>query len=120
MNLSSVLKSKLHINLYAKLYSENKDLFQCQKYLNIMGGRTKLTLLSYLMSTPSYFGFNTLTPFLNFDIVNAMLSIKDRSRLWQENLFETHKIGGFNKKILSRGNTLYERNFKKYDFLKMK
>ena len=118
MNLSGVLKSKLHINLYAKLYSENKDLFQCQKYLNIMGGRTKLTLLSYLMSTPSYFGFNTLTPFLNFDIVNAMLSIKDRSRLWQENLFETHKIGGFNKKILSRGNTLYERNFKKYDFSK--
>ena len=118
MNISNLLLSNYQNDFYQKIYTTNQESFKSQKFLKIMGARTKLTLLSYLITVPNFFGFNTFTPFLNLDIVDSMISIKDRNRLWQKQLFDSNNIGGVYTPILGRGNTLYERNFKKYDFSK--
>ena len=51
----------------------------------------KIILISYLTQIPEYFGMPAWTPFLNFEIVKAILNLnKDRrkARIWQKDFFK--------------------------------
>lgn len=57
--------------------------------------RLKLTLLSYLTIVPEYFGWPVWTPFLNKDIVFAMLRLPEeqrKNRRWQQKFFERNGL----------------------------
>ncbi len=57
--------------------------------------RTKMILLSYLMTLPEYFGIPSISPFLNYKIVKSMLMIKPerrRNRQWQRDYFKTRGL----------------------------
>lgn len=54
--------------------------------------RTKMLLLSYLMTLPEYFGIPALSPFLNYNVVKSMLLIspeRRRNRKWQRDYFKS-------------------------------
>jgi hypothetical protein len=49
-------------------------------------------LLSYLTQIPEYFGMPAWTPYLNFDIVKAILNLPDeqrKNRNWQRSFFKS-------------------------------
>jgi len=74
-----------------QVYETNKEYFKNEKTKAVFVMRTKIILLSYLTQIPEYFGMPTWTPFLNFDIVKATLSLPDeerKNRLWQKTLFK--------------------------------
>lgn len=57
--------------------------------------RMKITMLSYLIRTPRYFGLKPWSPFLHLDVSLAMLNLPDnrrKDRLWQTDFFKKHKL----------------------------
>lgn len=62
-----------------------------ERYAVVMLVRTKMILLSYLMEVPTYFGFKCVSPFLDYEVVQSMLSIpveRRRDRIWQKDFFK--------------------------------
>lgn len=77
-----------------KVFQDNKEFLQNEKVKAVFAMRVKLILISYLTQIPEYFGMPVWTPFLNFNIVKAMLNIRDerrKNRLWQRDFFR--KVG---------------------------
>lgn len=72
--------------------------------------RTKMILLSYLMTLPEYFGVPAVSPFLNFKVVKSMLMIKPerrKNRQWQREYFNTIGLDIENLKLkVSKLNSL--------------
>jgi len=89
----SLLKSNFHIRQI--FWENNRDKLQNEMYQIVSLIRTKMILISYLLSTPSYFGFKPWSPFILQDIALSMLSIpKNRreNRLWQKHFFKKNNI----------------------------
>ena len=75
-------------------FEVNKEYLKNEKSKAVFAMRIKLMLISYLTQIPEYFGLPVWTPFLNFNIVQATLNIKDErreNRIWQRDLFK--KVG---------------------------
>jgi len=77
-----------------RFFNINQELLAQDNLKPIFNVRLKMTLISYLTQIPEYFGFPVWTPFLNFNIVQATLNIKDerrKNRIWQRDFFK--KVG---------------------------
>ena len=91
----SFFKIKCSGELRKKFYLQNKKYVNNSSIQIIMMMRMKIIMLSYLTSLPEYFGIPTWTPFLNFNIVNQILTLKKESkknRNWQKELFVSEKL----------------------------
>lgn len=80
--------------LKKKFFQDNIKFLENDKFKSIFTVRMKIILLSYLLQIPEYFGVPAWTPFLNFKVVGAILSIdEDRrnDRIWQKDFFD--KVG---------------------------
>jgi len=95
MNLDTKFLKFINNDLLKKKYfNTHKDYINNDKIKPVLTIRMKLILISYLTQIPEYFGMPTWTPFLNFDIVKATLSISDEKRVnrfWQKEFFK--KVG---------------------------
>jgi hypothetical protein len=75
-----------------KFFIQNRTYLKNDKLKPVYVVRTKLVLLSYLTQIPEYFGMPAWTPFLNFDIVKAILNLPDeqrKNRNWQRSFFKS-------------------------------
>lgn len=57
--------------------------------------RFKITLLSYLLRIPEYFGYKTYAPFLDIDIALGMLTLPEKrrkNRVWQSDFFKKYGL----------------------------
>lgn len=91
---SKLLGKNLEIK-YENFYLENEDLINNPSLHPILIVRTKIMLLSYLLSIPESIGYKTVTPFLNFKIVLNILSLNStqkNERSWQSNFFKQKSI----------------------------
>lgn len=78
-----------------KFFNSHRLLFEDSRYRVLQLGRTKMLLLSYLLRVPRTFGFATWSPFLDQEIVMAMLNLPQHrrdSRLWQADFFESEGL----------------------------
>lgn len=95
MNLDlEYLNSDNGSKLKQDYYKKNGEYLKNNKIKSIFTIRMKLILISYLTQIPEYFGMPVWTPFLNFDIVKAILNIPDnrrKNRVWQKDFFS--KVG---------------------------
>lgn len=76
--------------LREQFWNNNLQLIKNDIYKPILTVRLKIILISYLTIIPEYFGWPVWTPFLNFDIVSAMLRLPSelrRKRQWQKLFF---------------------------------
>lgn len=76
-------------------FLENREKLQEQNWRIVIAARMKIILLSYLLRIPEYFGLNSWSPFLNFEIVCNMLNLdwKDKERRkWQVEYFKKNEI----------------------------
>lgn len=85
--------------------------------------RTKMILLSYLMTLPEYFGVPSFSPFLNYKIVKSMLMIKTERRInrqWQRDYFKSLGLDFENFKLkISKLNSLSVDLVNGYEFEKL-
>jgi hypothetical protein len=87
LNLSEEIDKK-------DFFERNKNLLSNDKFKSVFTIRLKIILISYLTQIPEYFGVPVATPFLNFEIVKAMLNISEsrrKNRVWQRDFFR--KVG---------------------------
>lgn len=67
-------------------YESNFETLSKPHLFPISTARAKLVLLSYLLTTPEYFGFKTKSPFLDYEVVSKMIALSQslrKSRKWQ-------------------------------------
>ena len=80
--------------LRERFWVENRRRLQDHRFQVVTTVRLKLMLISYLMRVPRLFGFEPWTPFLDIDIVMAMLNVSQHrraNRQWQRDFFR--KVG---------------------------
>jgi asparagine synthetase B (glutamine-hydrolysing) len=85
----SLLKSSYELREH--YWQANKEFLRHYGFQMINIAWHKLILISYIMRLPREIGFDAWTPFLDEDVVLAMLSIKKgqyQNRLWQERYFQ--------------------------------
>lgn len=86
VDFSDELKNNFFIN--------NREFLNSDKLKPLVTVRLKIILISYLTKIPEYFGIPTWTPFLNLEIVKAILNLPEKeriNRMWQKNLYR--KLG---------------------------
>jgi hypothetical protein len=57
--------------------------------------RSKMMLLSYLISIPDGLGFKARSPYLDFDVSMSMLTIEEerrKNRVWQKDFISKHNL----------------------------
>lgn len=95
LNLSlKYLKVDFSDELKNNFFINNREYLNSDKLKPLVTVRLKIILISYLTIIPEYFGIPTWTPFLNLEIVKAILSLPERerkNRMWQKNLYR--KLG---------------------------
>lgn len=72
-------------------YDSRRLFFKDSRFRILELGRTKMVLLSYLLRVPQSLGFVTWSPFLDQEVVMAMLNLpqhRRENRLWQTDFFE--------------------------------
>lgn len=88
----SVCKLKECHELRDAFFESNKDKLlddDCNWRL-VLASRTKIVLLSYLMRVPEWYGFETWSPFLDFEIVSKIINLpweEKKKRKWQIEYF---------------------------------
>jgi len=85
------LNIKSETKIKDRVFSEIKEYLKSDKGKTVFTIRMKIILISYLTQIPEYFGMPAWTPFLNFEIVKAILNLnKDRrkARIWQKDFFK--------------------------------
>lgn len=108
-------------NIYSQNeFHKNKKIYLDEKYQIVQRMRNKIILLNYLLSVPEHYGLISWTPFLNFDIVDSMLSLSENdkvNRVWQTNYFKENGLD-FEKMTLKKSmtNTLNYDSAKKFKF----
>ena len=78
-----------------EFYLKNKKPLHEPMYQAVATIRAKITLLSYLMQVPEYFGFLSWSPFLNFNVASIMLRLpneRKKNRVWQSDYFKSNNI----------------------------
>jgi hypothetical protein len=88
------LNIKTSNNLYSAYFNKYSRCLQDGRLKAVLAMRLKINLLSYLTQIPEYFGLAVWTPFLNFEIVKAILNIPEsrrKDRIWQRDFFR--KVG---------------------------
>jgi len=87
---SKFLNFKFESKKRKLMFLELKEHLENSKIQTVFIIRTKIILISYLTIIPEYFGIPVWTPFLNFEIVKAILNIdekKRKNRIWQRDFF---------------------------------
>ncbi len=107
-------------DIKSQYFYENKQNFKNKHWVLVEAMRTKMILLSFLMSIPSSLGFKPWSPFLEPDIAFGMMNLpRDRriNRIWQKDYFALNGTDfesmGLN---FSKNNTL---NFQAIDNFKL-
>lgn len=99
-------------------YEKYAYLYGDEKYRTVFLIRNKLILLGYLLKIPQGIGFNTWSPFLDQEVVNAMMSLPSSSRKnrrWQKILFEKANLDVESSCLIKNNqNTLNYQAMKKY------
>lgn len=91
---SQILLSCNH-ELRDEYWENNKEKLQDKKWRIIEAGRTKITLISYLLRIPEHYGFSVWSPFVDESIVAGMLNLNDEERnkrKWQVDFFKNNDV----------------------------
>lgn len=86
-----------------QFFEKNKEHLNDPLFQTVTIIRTKMMLLSYLISTPELMGFSAWSPFLDEGLVKLMLTItpeRRNNRLWQKE-FLANQVG---TRVLSKRN----------------
>lgn len=94
---SSVCKLKERHELRDKFFESNVDKLSDDNsdWRLILASRMKIILLSYLLRTPEWYGFEIWSPFLDFGVVSRMLNLswdQKRKRKWQVEYFKQKNL----------------------------
>lgn len=76
-------------------WQNHKEFLQDKKYQALYLVRTKMILLTYLLSLPQHYNFETWTPFLDPDICLGMSCLPETDRMnrsWQKEYFQKKDI----------------------------
>jgi hypothetical protein len=76
-------------------WDTQKERLQDKRLCVIEAMRFKIILLCYLVTVPRIFGFRPWSPFLDLDIVMAMLNLptaRRRDRIWQREFFQKYGL----------------------------
>lgn len=92
---SDYCKLKSGHELRDEFFEVNRSRLREQNWRIIIAARTKIVLLSYMLRMPEHYGFETWSPFLDFDAVSKMINLnwkeKER-RKWQVDYFGKKKV----------------------------
>lgn len=76
-------------------FEKERYLFKNERYRVLYLVRTKIILLSYLMTVPKFLGFSPYSPFIDQDVAMSMLTIEPsrwRGRIWQKEFMINHEL----------------------------
>lgn len=82
-------------DLRDSFFEANREQLQDENWRVIIAARMKIMLISYILRIPEYYGFETWSPFLDFEgvsrIINLEWNIKER-RKWQVEYFRKKNV----------------------------
>lgn len=95
LNLDSSVYLNENLSLFDSEFESEKELLDDLNYRILYLARNKIMLLKYLIKVPTLVGFEVNTPFLDMDIVTAMLSLDIKRRLnrsWQRDFLQKKNL----------------------------
>lgn len=82
-------------DLRDSFFETNRKQLQDENWRIIIAARMKIMLISYILRIPEYYGFETWSPFLDFEgvskIINLDWKVKER-RKWQVEYFRKNNV----------------------------